>query len=346
MKIILGLLFLTFGISGFAQDSKHGILYMSKSWSPQVISLAEIQTSGGGISVSGVNNVSESRLEIYVSANNSRDNYSKEELTKKIESDYDLNVTVSANKLTAIAKRKNKFNNGNNSLNISFVVYVPVNCGTRLNTSGGGISMENLNGDQQFSTSGGGLQLKGISGHIVGRTSGGGIEVSNSKDDIDLETSGGGIEAKHCSGKIHLGTSGGSLDLTDLDGNIRANTSGGNVEGTNIQGDLETHTSGGNIAMSGLRGSLNASTSGGNLHIQITQLGKFVKLNNSGGNILLEIPKDKGLNLDIHGERIKTEGLNNFSGSVEKERISGTLNGGGIPVDVHGGSGGITLALK
>jgi hypothetical protein len=69
-------------------------------------------------------------------------------------------------------------------------------------------------------------------------------------------------------------------------------------------------------------------------------------LNNSGGSVHLQIPKGKGLNLDIHGDRIKTEGLNNFSGSMEKQSISGTVNGGGTPIDIDAGSGGVTLALK
>jgi hypothetical protein len=31
---------------------------------------------------------------------------------------------------------------------------------------------------------------------------------------------------------------------------------------------------------------------------------------------------------------------------MEKQSISGTINGGGVPVDIHAGSGGVTLALK
>ena len=76
------------------------------------------------------------------------------------------------------------------------------------------------------------------------------------------------------------------------------------------------------------------------------ETGKFVKLNNSGGSVHLQIPKGKGLNLDIHGDRIKTEGLSNFSGSMEKQSISGTVNGGGTPVDIDAGSGGVTIGIK
>ena len=60
----------------------------------------------------------------------------------------------------------------------------------------------------------------------------------------------------------------------------------------------------------------------------------------------MQIPKDKGLDLEVHGDRIRTEGLSNFSGSMEKESISGKVNGGGVLVDIYAVSGNVKLALK
>jgi DUF4097 and DUF4098 domain-containing protein YvlB len=262
-----------------------------------------------------------------------------------ISENYDFSVTVSSNKLTAVAKPKRNFRNWDNSLSISYSIYVPTSCETHLNTSGGGISISNLNGEQHFNTSGGGLEVKSLTGKIYGQTSGGGITVTDSKDEIDLETSGGGIQASRCSGQIHLNTSGGSIELNDLNGNIRATTSGGNVDAEKINGELITHTSGGNVSLTAMSGSLEASTSGGNIEVEILETGKYVKLHNSGGSVHLQMPKGKGLDLDIHGDRIKTEGLSNFNGTMEKESINGTTNGGGIPVDIHAG-GRVTLDLK
>jgi hypothetical protein len=345
MRIILSFLLLISGIFVQAQNSK-SLLFLSKPLSAESIKEVEAKTSGGGIEVTGVN-PSEARIEVYINGNDRHDSYTKEEAQKILDKDYDFSVTVSANKLSAIAKQKRNFNNDwRNSISISYKIYVPTACGTNLNTSGGGISISNLTGVQHFNTSGGGLDVSKLSGKISGHTSGGGITVSDSKDDIDLETSGGGIQAKRCSGEIRLNTSGGSIELNDLSGNIHASTSGGNVDAEKVTGELITHTSGGNMSVTGMSGSLEASTSGGNIDVEITETGKFVKLSNSGGSVHLEVPKGKGLDLDIHGDRIKTEGLNNFSGSLEKESITGTVNGGGIPVDVHAGSGGVTLAIK
>jgi hypothetical protein len=345
MRIILSFLLLVSGIFVQAQNSR-SLLYLSKPLSAESINEVEAKTSGGGIEVTGVN-PSEARIEVYINGNDRHDSYTKEEAQKILDKDYDFSVTVSGNKLSAIAKQKRNFNNDwRNSISISYKIYVPTSCGTNLNTSGGGISISNLTGVQHFNTSGGGLDVSKLSGKISGRTSGGGITVSDSKDDIDLETSGGGIQAKRCSGEIKLNTSGGSIELNDLSGNIHASTSGGNVDAEKVTGELITHTSGGNMSVTGMSGSLEASTSGGNIDVEITETGKFVKLSNSGGSVHLEVPKGKGLDLDIHGDRIKTEGLNNFSGSLEKESITGTVNGGGMPVDVHAGSGGVTLAIR
>jgi hypothetical protein len=345
MKFIFSFLFVVSGIIAEAQLSQQGLLYLNKPLSGDAINQVDARTSGGGIEVIGVS-PSEARIEVYINSNGRHKDYTKEEIAKIISEEYDFSVTVSGKKLIATAKPKRNFNNWNNQISISYNIYVPTTCGTHLNTSGGGISISNLNGEQNFNTSGGGLELKGLTGKIYGRTSGGGIDVSDSKDDIDLETSGGGIDAKRCSGQIRLNTSGGSIELADLTGNIRASTSGGNVDAEKISGEFVTHTSGGNISMTSVSGSLEASTSGGNMDVEILETGKYVKLNNSGGSVHLQIPKGKGLDLDIHGDRIKTEGLNNFSGSMEKQSISGTINGGGTPVDIHAGSGGVTLALR
>ena len=130
-----------------------------------------------------------------------------------------------------------------------------------------------------------------------------------------------------------------------LKGNIKATTSGGNIDGELISEELNTHTSGGNVSLRDLSCSLETSTSGGNIDVEIKELGKYVKIDNSSGTIDLQMPGDKGIDLKLKADRIKTTTLSNFSGDVEDDRIDGKLNGGGIPVKVKGGSGNINLVL-
>jgi hypothetical protein len=341
------LLFSAFSITISAQNAGNKEPYLVKSLANESIKKVEVMTSGGSISVSGTA-ASEARVEVYVNTNNMKDGVmmSKAEIKQRLEADYDLNISVHDNTVTAVAKPKEKNMNWKRSLSISFKINVPKNVSTDLVTSGGSIHLDNLAGNQEFKTSGGSLQVDKMSGKVNGRTSGGSIHVTNSTDDIDLATSGGSIHAENCTGDLKLSTSGGSLDLTGLKGNVRANTSGGSINATNIEGVLSTSTSGGSIRMSDLSCSLETSTSGGHINVAMKQLGKYIKINNSGGNIDLQLPKGKGLDLALSANKIKTDALNNFSGKTDERRINGTLNGGGLPVTVSAGSGTIRLTMN
>ena len=76
--------------------------YMTKSLSSESVKSTEVQTSGGSISVTGVNSAAETKVEVYINGNNGKNEISKEEIQKRLEQ-YDLTVSVSNNKLTAIA---------------------------------------------------------------------------------------------------------------------------------------------------------------------------------------------------------------------------------------------------
>ncbi|MDB5024710.1 MAG: hypothetical protein JWP78_2465 [Mucilaginibacter sp.] len=329
------------GINASAQDSKTP--YLTKSLSGDAIKHVFVSTSGGSITVSG-DKGQQPRIEVYIT-NNMGFAPSNDEIKKRLAKDYSLDISVNGGELHAVAKSKH---NGNwdwgRSLNIAFKVYVPQDVATNLETSGGSIHLDNLTGEEKFTTSGGSLHLDRLTGNVRGRTSGGSIQVSNSGENIDLETSGGSIHANNCKGTIKLGTSGGSLHLDELSGKIDATTSGGSVSASNIKGELRTGTSGGSVNLSSLACSLDTYTSGGSMHVQLSQLGKYVKINSSGGHVDLRLP-NKGLDLNLHGNKVTAELGSSFKGTKDKDRIEGKLNGGGIPVDVNGG-GRVNLTLN
>lgn len=323
MKNSIIILFLSVSAALFGQERE--IPYQTRSLSGENISQVDVTTSGGSIAVTGVPG-SEARVEVYVRGNSSA-LLSKEEIRERMEN-YKLEISVSGNKLVATASPKERNLNWKRALSISFRVFVPEKVNTRLRTSGGSIRLTRLSGSHDFSTSGGSLSLSGLSGEISGRTSG------------------GSISAEGSSGNIDLSTSGGSVSLTGLRGTIKARTSGGSIKSTGIAGQLQAHTSGGSIRMSDLSCSLDASTSGGSMEVQMKDLGKYLKLANSGGNIQLQIPGSKGIKLDIRGRKVNTSTLKNFNGQMDDDRIEGDLNGGGIPVTVDASSGGVTLSVK
>jgi hypothetical protein len=320
------------GVVALAQDHDNKIPYLTKSLANDAISSVIVSTSAGGIKVSGQPGEAP-RIEVYIQGNNNHE-LTKEEIQKRLDEDYDMNIAVNGHELSATVKHKHNFTNWNEGMSISFKIYVPEHVATDLHTSGGGIDLDNLTGNEHFTTSGGGLQLDKLHGTIFGHTSGGGIEVSNSGDDLDLTTSGGGIEARHCEGKIRLSTSGGGLVLENLKGTINAHTSGGGVEGNNIEGELVTGTSGGGIDLREMACSLEATTSGGDLYAEMTKVGQYVKLHASG-NIDLKIPSKSGVNLELSAGNINDHILSGFNGEWERRHVNGSVNGGGAPVEAH-----------
>lgn len=344
MKTLITFLIATcLSAAAFAQD-EHETPYLTKSLANDAISNAVVTTSAGGIMVSGRSGEAP-RVEVYIKGNNGRD-LTKDELQKRLDENYEMTISVSGHELSAIVKNKHEMNNWHNGLSISFKIYVPETCSTNLHTSGGGISLDNLKGSETFSTSGGGLNLEHLTGTIIGKTSGGGIYVSNCGDDIDLHTSGGGIVADNCNGKIKLETSGGGLELKNLKGTIYAHTSGGGVDASNIEGDLTTGTSGGSIDLKEMACTLDAHTSGGSLRAEMKSLGKYVHVSSSAGDVEIQIPGGKlGLNLDLSGQSISDNSLSNFSGSWDKRHVTGTVNGGGVPIEAHASSGNVDVKV-
>ena len=91
--------------------------------------------------------------------------------------------------------------------------------------------------------------------------------------------------------------------------------------------------------------SIDAKTSGGGIDASIKDETKTVKLRNSGGNINLQLPANKGYDLNLAANKINME-MKNFSGSIEEKSVEGKLNGGGTPVDVRSTGGKINVTFN
>ena len=118
------------------------------------------------------------------------------------------------------------------------------------------------------------------------------------------------------------------------------------MRANSIKGDLGASTSGGNIDLSALACNLSTATSGGNIKVDIAQPGKFIMIKNSGGKIDLQLPGNSGYDLDLSGEKIKTDNLKNFTGKLTDDELNGKINGGGTQVTVNASSGKVSLTMK
>ena len=340
-NLLLLILALIVSVAANAQ-SDEAKPYVTKNFTSSSLNELSVETTGGSITVTGGQS-NGFKVEMYVRPNNNwsgKQELSKEETEDRLE-DYDILIGTQNNKVVATAKRKNdvKWNNAK-SISISFKVYAPRAITTNLRTSGGSIQIASLTGTQNFTTSGGSLNVNDLEGIVRGRTSGGSIEVTNCRKDIELATSGGSIKASELKGRIDLKTSGGSITLNGLNGEVEAHTSGGSVRGEDIAGTLNTGTSGGSVRLANVSGSLRASTSAGSVEVSMAKLGQYLDLKSSAGSIRVTMPMEKGLDLNLRGNKVSIP-LKNFDGSVEKDRVNGKMNGGGIPVTLSASSGSV-----
>ena len=282
--------------------------YLSKTFSIDGPGDLVVKTAGGSIGVEGYAG-NEVAVEVYVKPNGGWSLFgSDDDDIEEILEDYTISVEQKGTTVTAIAERKGS-GWGNSRASISFRVKVPTTTSCELSTSGGSIDLANVEGAHDINTSGGGLEFRNITGTTEAHTSGGGIDIREHTGVLDARTSGGSINVNQAEGNVLLRTSGGSIDLENI------------------------------------RGTIDASTSGGSIDAEIEQLGEFVKLNTSGGSITATLPEGQGLDLELSGNRVNTK-LVNFTGESDKNSINGSVNGGGVPVNMHTSGGSVNLNYK
>lgn len=319
----------------------HEVMVEKQSLATANIRSLRADTDGGNILMEGVTDA-DARLEVYAHGRGT-----EEAIKKRFSDYYTLSVDVKSGNLTVLAKRKRQLHR-DAQIGVSFRIYVPASAAGELLTSGGNIHCVNLAGaKQRIRTSGGNIAFNDVKGEVSGKTSGGNISLKGCSETFELSTSGGNIDARQSSGKLSLSTSGGNISLEELSGAIKATTSGGNVSGEEIDGSLITSSSGGNVSLSELTCSLEASTSGGNMTIEIDKIVKHVKLrNNGGGNTKVELPASTGMDIHATGSRVKIDRLSAFNGDISEREVTGSINGGGVPVNIDGGASRVTVTLR
>ncbi|MBU0519416.1 DUF4097 domain-containing protein [bacterium] len=152
-------------------------------------------------------------------------------------------------------------------------------------TAGGDINVQGLEGEARLSTAGGDIDLiSAKKGPYRLRTAGGDITLRTIEGKLDAETSGGDVEVSDVTGDVDLGTSGGDIEISNVKGSShRAKTSGGDVDANEITGDVDLSTSGGDVSAMLINGSVYGRTSGGN--IDINDVNGDVDVSTSGGSL-------------------------------------------------------------
>lgn len=213
-------------------------------------------------------------------------------------------------------------------LRVKYLIFVPQKFNVNLKTSGGGISVDDLEGNVHGRTSGGSLKFGRIQGPVWGRTSGGSIKLSG------------------CGGSVELRTSGGSITIGEVDGEIMTHTSGGSITIGIAKGGVDAYTSGGSITVEEARSTIKARTSGGRITTALAgQPSANCRLSTSGGSITIYLAEDIQLDVNARtsGGRVHTDFPVTISGEISKSSLNAKINGGGPELYLRTSGGSIYI---
>lgn len=310
MNSLRCLLFVSFAFASAAVGHARIDRVVEKSFRVDGVGVLRVETHGGEIRVSpGADR--EVRVIAKQRINASTDAEADELLTK-----LDLTMEQQGNDVRLVAKYERqpsgfRFRSWP-PVQVSFEIVVPASFSTSLNTSGGAIIVGDLNGKADLRTSGGGIKLGKMGGPVDARTSGGAISLEEARGSVELKTSGGNISVGRVAGPADLSTSGGSIKIESVASSLRAHTSGGSIR-ANIAGPLKDECS--------------LSTSGGSVSVTLDKAAAFqLDASTSGGGV-----EAAGFSLAV--EKI----------SRDRNKLAGTVNGGGPLLKLRSSGGGISV---
>jgi len=181
---------------------------------------------------------------------------------------------------------------------------------------------------------------------LLAKTAGGHVTASQLKNSQQLSTSGGHITLSDIEGTTNAKTGGGHITANRVFGNIKMSTGGGHIKMQDTGGNLEVKTGGGHINIQNGEGSISAKTSGGNISSTITSAQDQLRFSTSAGNVSLSLPIDIAADLDISGTSASLDDGFNFNGTKNQGSITGTLNGGGLPIVINCGYGNVNISTN
>jgi hypothetical protein len=321
MYTLIAVLMTLLSCNGFAQENK--IPTLSKTFDLNQPGSLYARSSGGGIEV-----ITNDQNKVVIQAFIRKNGFllaPSDPMVKEVLEDYNVNIGKDGTEISATVERRTNFNLWKN-VGISLTISVPREMSCNVSSSGGGIDISGVAGNHKFSSSGGGVHLDNIKGSTEASSSGGGVKVTNSN------------------GELHVSSSGGGVHVDEAHGNVFAHSSGGGVKLLNIHGDADANSSGGGVTVTGDCGYVKATSSGGSVKVDLVKISKELYLRSSGGGVdaIIRNGYKLGLNLDLSSEHVNID-LRNFSGKSEKNRVNGTMNGGGIPVYMHASGGNVNV---
>jgi DUF4097 and DUF4098 domain-containing protein YvlB len=180
---------------------------------------------------------------------------------------------------------------------------------------------------------------------VRSRTGSGDQALSGVAGGVDAETGSGAIALQDVGGPVRATAGSGSIRAQGVAGALEARTGSGSISVVQTAaGNVEASAGSGDIELSGVDGALHARTGSGSLHAE-GRPAKDWDLQTGSGSIRLGLPADAAFDLDAHtgSGSIRTNHPVTQEGTIGRNRLTGTVRGGGPLVHLSTGSGSIRI---
>jgi hypothetical protein len=176
-------------------------------------------------------------------------------------------------------------------------------------------------------TGSGDLEIGGIEGTVTAETGSGEMKVDNIGANARLETGSGSIHAINVHGAATLQTGSGNLHL-DLSG----------------AGDVKAQTGSGSIRIGGVSGGLHAEAGSGNIEVAGNPTDEW-RLESGSGSVAISVGGTAkfSLNAETGSGSVHVDQPLLSQGTLDRQHVVGTVNGGGPTIRVTTGSGNIEI---
>lgn len=164
---------------------------------------------------------------------------------------------------------------------------------------------------------------------------------------VEFKSGGGDMTIADIAGHVRGHTGAGNIILEEVSGVAELTSGAGNidVEGEQLE-QVKINTGAGNVTLRGITGSVDANTGAGNMYVEIDdQPMSDSRLRTGAGNLTVVLDED--VSLDFSGKAALGNVTCDFPVEISKSLLSksfsGSVNGGGVVLEMHAGVGNVML---
>lgn len=167
-----------------------------------------------------------------------------------------------------------------------------------LSTGGGAVTVTNSTMSGRVSTGGGGVLLQGVKGGLRGSSGSG--TVIHGEDGLTYSKADDDGVVRASNGKVIVNKSGGSVSIASAPNGATIATGGGSVTVGRARGAVSVQTGGGNVEIGPVDGSAEAHTGAGDVVVTIdNEDAKPVDITSGSGTVTLIVPRNLAAQLDL-----------------------------------------------